>query len=218
MNELENNFILIRQLFLSQYYLDILDFILKHIPLLAIQSLRYFFGRDNISRSILLNIRNKNEIKSYKNKVYKTVIAVSYCQKPLNCPAGRFNDRCIYENSSPCNNCPVGDIKHKAELNNIEFTILTTSFEFARFHLRKISHSAYSRRVLYIISVCPYVLFLSKMFAFILNIKIVPFFLTKGGCKNKYEFLKAENGEKAIVTKCSHNAHRNFIELMDYLR
>ena len=210
---------MVKQLIFSQYGFDVLDFALKNFIPIILQSLRYYYEKPSLKGNagfFLFNIDNPCEFQRQKTHYYDIIVGVSYCQKPINCPSGRFNDECKPKDLTVCRDCVVNQIRKQALDSNLKFIILTTSFDFARFHLERTNNRMQSSRILYIVSVCPYILNISKLFGFILNTILISFPLTKRGCRNAREFISAEKGGKTERTEYSNHVHNAFLETISH--
>lgn len=140
----------------------------------------------------------------------------AYCQKPKDCPSGRFNHRCLFaETLITYSSCEPCDLKKMAELAAIlkcPFYIMTTALEVLVdiFLSNTFSH--------FLVMICTYAKGLFLFPAFIFNMEGWAFTLGRGSCRNYQEFLLADMGGKCGQTFPSPLAYKSFIDLYNQIK
>ena len=198
--------------------LESIFFAIRNAPYILIRILKYIFKPEkfiyNNKYYTLMNIKGPqhlNKLIKHKNNV---VIITSYCEKPLKCPFNRFSSICNPLNIDICSQCRIGKLKKLTESYGIRFNVLTTLSDFTKMHIRTVGLYGYNARFVYIISICPFAIMITKFFIYILNIKLVNIWLEKNICNNFNNFFKAEKGIKKNVTKYSDEKYQMFQNLI----
>ena len=154
--------------------------------------------KDKFGNFYLINIKN---LKS-KKKAKKIFIAISYCQKPKNCPSKKFSENCFKNSKSEiCKNCQFFKISKP-------LYFITTVSEFAK-KILQLKKDEY-----FLITACRYSIKKFYKYAYLLNLKGAAFELTKNCCTNFKTFYFAEKGYKKNETFLSKNSQDAFFNFL----
>ncbi len=179
----------------------------------------------NLPKTLFINILNKifnknNEFYSDSNlkKIIsdfskgKGFITISYCQKPFDCPDGRFSYKCSasYEK---CKSCFLYEVKNKCDTLNLDYYIvlgdLDSVWNILRNQFRKYFFASY------VLTTCNMVLnvvkYISPLFGF--TGIILPF--NKGACLTLFAYELSEFGYKNAQTDISDNNKKLLIDLLN---
>ncbi|NGX62397.1 MAG: hypothetical protein K940chlam9_01894 [Chlamydiae bacterium] len=99
--------------------------------------------------------------KLYNQKNTLLVVGFSYCQKPFECPSGRFTDRCIRDPENPiCRQCDIGKTLHALPQERT-VPLLIPTIHYIGEKVFDLVHANPKKRVLFLITACEMTL---KMF------------------------------------------------------
>jgi len=141
------------------------------------------------------------------------LIIGAYCQKPLDCPAKRFNHRCLFAENliiyPACKKCELREMVKMAIMFKSPFYIMTTALDvlFDVFLKKRFSY--------FLTTICPYAKQLFLFPALVFDMKGYFFLLGKGSCKSYDEFLLADKGYKKTQTFLSPLAKKRFMKIYD---
>ncbi|MFN4220170.1 MAG: hypothetical protein ACK4GJ_04530 [bacterium] len=167
------------------------------LPVIVKEFLKRLFLRNKKIK--LYHDISKEEVIEYFSKG-EGFLTISYCQKPLNCPDGRFSSKCT-ANHDQCKNCFLYEIKRKSQELGIDFYIVLGDYD----SVWNILKNQFLRRKkgAYVITICNMVLnvikYLSPLFGF--RGYLIPFI--KGECKTLAAYELSEFGYKNVQTDIS---------------
>lgn len=158
-------------------------------------------------------------INSYKDKENAMlVIGFSYCQKPLNCPAGRFNDKCNRDLSySSCRNCIIGEVKNMPRLFRLKIIIIPTFLYLAKF-LCKEKNKAPEKDFIFLITACELSFRMFERYVNLLQLKGIGIRLQGRICNTFDAFKLAERGIKPGLTLVTSSVKNDIKKLLDILK
>ncbi len=184
--------------------LESIFFAIRNAPYILVRILKYIHKPENFiynnKHSTLMNIKGQKHLNKLIKRKNNVIIITSYCEKSLKCPSNRFSSICKPLNVDFCSYCRIGKLKNLAESNGIQFNILTTLSDFTKIHMKIVNLYGYNAQIVYILSICPFAIKITKFYIYILNIKLVNIWLEKNICNNFNTFFKAEKGIKEKVT------------------
>jgi hypothetical protein len=139
-------------------------------------------------------------------------ITISYCQKPFNCPDGRFSLKCS-ANYPICQDCFLSKINKRCKELSLDYYIVLGDYDSV-WNILKNQFFKHKKGA-YILTVCNMVLnvikYLSPLFGF--KGYIIPFI--KGECKTLAAYELSEFGYKNIQTDISEHNKSLLINLLD---
>lgn len=138
------------------------------------------------------------EVFASKAKGHCLLIAPGFCQKPLDCPAGRFNHDCAASGppslKKPCQDCFIGRLKALASRLKSHLYIMTSALEIGEHVLLP---SLEEKRFSYILAcVCPYSLHPFVLALEICGLKGYVVTFARGMCRNYADWSRADRGIK----------------------
>ncbi len=161
----------------------------------------------------LYGVENRQKLKQLiADTNYILLIGVSYCQKPPNCPCGRFTENCSFN----IQKCPKGCFIHllwKKLPEKPEKMIIITVEKLALRFLELLSEG---KKVIFLISACFLALKMFDNFAFILGLKGCGLPLIGPVCFSFKDFIDAEKGKKEKKTNLSRTIQKEFLYLVQF--
>lgn len=151
-----------------------------------------------------------------KNEQAILVLGFSYCHKPFECPAGRFNDQCIHDADHPvCRQCFIGKaVNAMPENNAIPLFIPTVHYIGSKiFH---IMDQFPGRQILFIITACEMTLEMFGDFGNMVGIKGVGVRLDGRICNTMKAFELSEQGIKPGLTVVLDETQKRVLRLLRY--
>ncbi len=143
------------------------------------------------------------------------LVAGSFCQKPFDCPVGRFNHRCLKAETvldrvpRACQGCPLGQVAAVAAAQGSDFYVMTSALDIA--HDLFLPNLRFGRwkRALFVL--CPYSAqpFLLAMLVAGLEGVLVTFCC--GDCRSYRDFALADRGVKTEQTRVETELWRRFL-------
>lgn len=119
------------------------------------------------------------------------LVGLSYCHKPLECPEGRFNSRCVPQSGGVCAQCPVGALKQMS--HSLTLVIVPTAHAIGA---ALFAHLERYPRALYLISACPLCLEMLADWGNMTGVPGVGVALTGRICNTWRSFTLSEEGVK----------------------
>ncbi len=149
-----------------------------------------------------------------RNEFNYDIVAGSFCQKPFNCPVGRFNHRCLKVEigsgrlPNVCKDCPLGHVTAVAASQQADFYIMTSALDIAHDLFLPNLRQRQWRRGLFVL--CPYSAqpFLLAMLVAGFEGTLVTFCC--GDCRSYREFTLADRGVKPQQTRVAPDLWQRF--------
>ena len=146
------------------------------------------------------------------------VVGMSYCQKPIECPGGRFSGECSADLDNPiCRQCLIGKSLHALPREKTVVTVIPTINEIGT-HILDIIHAFPSHQILFVISACQMALEMFKDFGNMVGIKGVGIRLGGRVCTTMHAFILSEQGVKPGLTVVRPSAQRRLFSLLRHWR
>ena len=140
------------------------------------------------------------------------VLGFSYCQKPLECPCGRFSDGCLHALDNPvCRQCTIGKAMHALPRDRAMVVVIPTINSIGSTILEAV-HS--HRRVVFIITACALALEMFSDMGNMAGIRGVGIRLGGRVCNTFRAFELSEKGIKPGVTVVPSLAQRTLFDLL----
>lgn len=148
-----------------------------------------------------------------KNPETELVLGFSYCQKPLECPSGRFTDQCINSASNlVCQQCPISKIISFQNRKNTKILWIPTVHYIGK---KMFSLIEERKNFVFLITACEMTL---KMFADwgnMLGIKGIGLRLHGRICNTMKAFVLSEKGVKPGLTLLKEETEKQVYEILD---
>ncbi|MBF5050659.1 Uncharacterized protein CLAVI_000273 [Candidatus Clavichlamydia salmonicola] len=146
------------------------------------------------------------------------VVGFSYCQKPLECPRGRFNDRCCADPFHPvCRQCPIGKAIHALPKKNIKTVIIPTFHDIAEKLIELIKENS-KRKIVFLITACGLSLEMFARYPQIIGLTGIGVILKGRFCNTFRTFELAERGIKPGLTILEKETMMDFMDIIKLLR
>ncbi|MEG0036791.1 MAG: hypothetical protein RSB82_00740 [Victivallaceae bacterium] len=138
------------------------------------------------------------------------VFGLSYCQKPRECPRGRFNDKCSFNDKNPiCLECPVGKFRPVADEIIIIPTFLYIADRFCR-----LAEDNPGKKIFFIITACELSLKMFGDYASVLDLTGIGIRLVGRICNTFDAFKLAERGIKPGETFLEEGVEEDLMRLL----
>lgn len=146
------------------------------------------------------------------------IVGFSYCEKPFECPSGRFTPDCIHDADHPvCRQCKVGKCMHALpEKNSIPVVIPTIHYIGGK--IFEVVHANPGKKVLFLITACELVLEMFGDWGNMVGIKGIGVRLDGRVCNTMKAFELSEQGIKPGLTVVLDRAHEQMLHLIRHRR
>lgn len=147
------------------------------------------------------------------NKKAKIVVGFSYCQKPFECPEGRFSKGCLADpNHEVCRQCDIGKIIAASEEKMIPIVIPTVhAIGEMLFELKE---RFPNKKILFLITACEMTLNMFGNFSHMLGVKGIGVRLDGRICNTMRAFELSEEGIKPGLTVVTDETQRRILDLV----
>lgn len=146
------------------------------------------------------------------NKDHLFVLGFSYCHKPFECPSGRFNDRCDFEEDHPvCGQCFIG--KCRALAKNARLLLIPTVHYIGE-KMMEMVHEHPKKKVLFLITACEMSLRMFHDWGVMLGIEGLGVRLDGRICNTMRAFVLSEQGIKPGLTVVLPETQEKILELL----
>lgn len=126
------------------------------------------------------------------------VIGFSYCQKPLECPSGRFTDQCQNDPSHPvCGQCPIGKAMSLLPQDRVTPLIIPTIHYIGE---KMFALSQKHKKLLFLITACEMSLVMFADYGNMIGAKGIGIRLDGRICNTMRAFHLSEKGVKPGLT------------------
>ncbi|MBT3393486.1 MAG: hypothetical protein HN411_00035 [Waddliaceae bacterium] len=139
------------------------------------------------------------------------LLGFSYCQKPLECPAGRFNDKCFHDPENPkCRQCFIGKAYNALPEDNVTPLVITTAHYIGNKVFELIENNP-DKKVVFIMTSCELALTMFGDWGNMVGIKGVGIKIFGNICNTFKAFELAENGVKPMPTTINASAEKQIM-------
>lgn len=146
------------------------------------------------------------------------VVGFSYCQKPLECPSGRFTDQCIRDPNHPvCRQCPIGKILHSLPKEKVK-PLLIPTIHYIGEHIFKTIHENPKQKVLFLITACEMTLKMFGDYGNMAGVKGIGIRLDGRICNTMRAFELSEKGIKPGLTLFTPQTEERVLKLIRKIR
>ena len=152
--------------------------------------------------------------KLLKNEDNIFILGFSYCEKPFECPSGRFTDQCIHDPENPvCRQCFIGKaVNALPERNTIPLFIPTIHYIGDK--VLEIVDKNPSKEVLFVITACEMTLNMFGDWGNMAGIKGIGVRLDGRICNTMKAFELSENGIKPGLTVTLPETREKILKLL----
>lgn len=146
------------------------------------------------------------------------VVGFSYCQKPLECPSGRFTDGCIRDPHHPvCRQCPIGKILHALPQKKVT-PLLIPTVHYIGEKIFDLVHQHPNEEIFFLITACEMTLKMFGDYGNMAGVKGVGVRLDGRICNTMKAFELSERGIKPGLTLFTPETERRVLRLIRSLR
>lgn len=145
------------------------------------------------------------------------VVGFSYCQKPHECPSGRFTADCIHDAGDPvCQQCDIGKVWHALPGN--AFVLWIPTIHYIGEEILKLREKYPKRRLLFLITACELTLTMFGDWGHMAGIEGIGVRLDGRICNTMEAFELSERGIKPGLTVVTEPTQKRILELIQRLR
>lgn len=159
-------------------------------------------------------IKNVDEFKRLiQTNDHLFVLGFSYCQKPFECPSGRFSSDCIHDADHPvCRQCFVGKAFHAMPENTIPLVIPTIHYIGGQ--ILDLIHKNPDKQIFFLITACEMTLEMFGDWGNMAGIKGIGVRLDGRICNTMKAFELSEKGIKPGLTVLLNDTQTRIIDLL----
>jgi len=199
----------------------ILKHFLKHPLKYALRLFRSSLKKKSYVRDgdfFFYGLKNEEEfLKGAMGKDALVVVGFSYCQKPHECPEGRFTDRCRHSLDSPiCQQCDIGKVVHALPQKAIPLFIPT--IHYIGDQIFTLIHKYPKKRLFFLITACELTLEMFGDLGNMVAIQGVGIRLDGRICNTMKAFELSEEGIKPGLTVLTTPTQKRLLDLIKNLR
>ncbi len=141
-------------------------------------------------------------------------VGFSYCQKPFECPFGRFSKKCNADlESRICRQCLIGKTYHTLPEERTFFSIIPTASDIALAMIEAKKRYP-NKKVLFLITACEMALKMFGDFAPAIGVQGIGVRLSGRICNTLWAFTLSERGIKPGLTQLSEQSEERFFSLL----
>ena len=139
------------------------------------------------------------------------IVGFSYCQKPLECPMGRFNDECCHDPENPlCRQCFIGKAQNALPDEGVVPLVITTA-HYIGDKVFDVVHKNPGKRVIFMMTTCELALTMFGDWGNMVGIKGVGVKICGQICNTFKAFELAEGGVKPGLTVVDDASQKQFL-------
>jgi len=164
------------------------------------------------------NIKNTNEFKKIikkDNSIF--LLGFSYCHKPLECPSGRFTDKCIHDfKNFICQQCFIGKCTYLTENTKARLLFIPT-IHYIGEKIFEYTTKYPDKEITFLITACELSLEMFKDFGNMLNLQGVGVRLDGRICNTMKAFELSEKGIKPNLTVVLDETQKKILDILKEL-
>lgn len=146
------------------------------------------------------------------------VLGFSYCHKPLECPSGRFTDRCMDDSSnSVCQSCFISEIRSVKKILKDAHLLTIPTVHAIGSDLLTLHEKHPDKKIVFMITACEMTLEMFGEFGALANAKGIGVRLGGRICNTMRAFELSEVGVKPGLTRVLLPTQERMIALLDQL-
>ncbi|MFZ0565989.1 MAG: hypothetical protein WAM28_07380 [Chlamydiales bacterium] len=152
--------------------------------------------------------------KRVQEKETLLVVGFSYCQKPFECPSGRFTDQCICDpNHLVCRQCDIGKTLYPLPKQKVVPLIIPT-IHYIGDQIFKLVHAHPKKQILFLITACELTLKMFGDWGHMANIQGIGVRLDGRICNTMKAFELSEKGIKPGLTVVTSETQSRLLDLL----
>jgi len=157
-------------------------------------------------------------IEAFKKEVQKKntllVVGFSYCQKPFECPSGRFTDQCIRDpNHLVCRQCDIGKTLYPLPDHKVIPLIIPTIHHIGD-QIFQLVHAYPKKQILFLITACELTLKMFGDWGHMAGVKGIGIRLDGRICNTMRAFELSETGIKPGLTVVTSQTQARLLALL----
>jgi len=142
------------------------------------------------------------------------VVGFSYCQKPIECPCGRFSQQCSADlENGICKQCFIGKAYHSLPCERTIFSVIPTAHDIG-VQMIDAEKQFPGKKVLFLITTCEMALKMFGDFAHALGARGIAVRLSGRVCNTMKAFALSERGVKPGMTQLRGETGSLFFSLL----
>lgn len=142
------------------------------------------------------------------------IVGFSFCQKPLECPDGRFNPSCRFDPDHPvCRQCFIGKVRNALPEERTLSVIIPTVYDIGRTLFETIERFP-QKKIVFLITACDLSLAMFADFGQMTGVPGVGIRLSGRICNTLKAFTLAERGTKPGLTYLSPETEKRVLEFL----
>lgn len=146
------------------------------------------------------------------------VVGFSYCEKPHECPSGRFTDQCIHDpENSVCRQCFIGKAINSLPKERTKPLLIPTIHYIGR-KMFEIKEQNPGKQILFLITACELTLEMFGDYGNMANIQGIGVRLDGRICNTMRAFQLSENGIKPGLTVVLPDTEKRILDLLSFWR
>jgi hypothetical protein len=146
------------------------------------------------------------------------VVGFSYCQKPHECPSGRFTDQCIHDpDNALCKQCDIGKVLNALPEKKV-IPLLIPTIHYIGDKIFALIHANPDKRVLFLITACEMTLEMFGDWGNMAGIQGIGVRLDGRICNTMKAFELSEEGIKPGLTVVTEQTQLRILNLVRKLR
>jgi hypothetical protein len=150
----------------------------------------FFYGVKNVEEMMALMMKRESIL----------IVGFSYCQKPFECPAGRFGEGCCADLSNMvCQQCFVGKAMHSLPTRKTIPVAIPTINDIGK-HVLQAIHEFPDHQILFVITACEMALHMFGDFGNMVGVQGIGIRLGGRVCNTMRAFALSEEGIKPGLT------------------
>jgi len=153
-----------------------------------------------------------------KKRQMLLVIGFSYCQKPFECPSGRFTDQCLHDvENLVCQQCDIGKALHALPEDRVIPLIIPTVHYIGE-KLFEIREKHRNKNICFLITACEMTLEMFGDFGNMINMQGIGVRLDGRICNTMKAFILSEKGIKPGLTLVTSDTQKRLLSLIRTFR
>lgn len=195
--------------------------VLKHPLRYSLRYLRSVFKKRSYKRDDDFFFYGLSSVKEFEKATRKKqallVVGFSYCQKPHECPSGRFNDQCVRDPEHPvCRQCDIGKVLHALPTHSIPLIIPTVHYIGGK--ILEYVHAHPDKDVIFLITACEMTLEMFGDWGNMAGVKGIGVRLDGRICNTMRAFELSEEGIKPGLTVTTPQTQSRILDLVRSMR
>ena len=195
---------------------------LKHPLRYGFNYLKSLFKKSSYTRDEDFFLYGIASVEAFEKMVRKkdTLLAVgfSYCQKPHECPSGRFSEQCIRDPNNPiCRQCDIGQVMHTLPPTRTIPLIIPT-VHYIGDQIFNLVHANPDKQILFLITACEMTLEMFGDWGHMAGIRGIGVRLDGRICNTMRAFELSEEGIKPGLTLVTPETQNRLLNLVKNMR